>query len=173
MIPAATQTLAEFLASGLARIGRGHISFDHPQVLQKQKPCLNLYCYHIQASHRPNPELARSPRGSLHNGFEAQPASSLACQWFDLTFLVSVSDYTPLGEQHLLSDILTMMASYEFLPDQVIAPGLRGQGVLPIRVSTQGSVEDFMLWRVLQAPLRLALHITITVPCFVRHPVLA
>jgi hypothetical protein len=147
MISAATQTLAEFFAKSLARLGRGDISFDHPQVFRSQGPCLNLYCYRIQGCPQPA-------------GADVQD-----CRWFNLTFLVSASDHTSLGEQNLLSEVLETLQRSPCLPDQVIEPCLRGQGALAVRVSTQAAIDDLLLWKVLQTPLKLALHVTMTVPC--------
>jgi hypothetical protein len=158
MIFAATQSLAEFLSSGIPLIEKGQISFEHPQVLRGNLPCLNLYCYHIQKS-----------RNAYQLSSTTESGTSLSdYQWFDLTFLVSLADHTALGEQHLLSDVLSLFSSYEFLPEQVIAPGLQGLGSLPICISNQAIGETVTLWQVLQTPLRLSVHITLTIPLVCR-----
>jgi len=143
MIAAASQTLAGLLAQGLAQISPEQISFEHPRLWQKQKPGLNLYCYHVQ---------------------EADRVRSATCHWFDLTFLVSVTDYTSLGEQSLLSDVLVMLSQYQLLPDAVLDRTLRGYGSVGMRVFTQAPDEDIRFWTVLRAPFQLALHVTLTVP---------
>jgi len=143
MIAAASQTLAGLLAQRLAQISPEQISFEHPSAWQKKKPGLNLYCYHVQETDR---------------------MESSACQWFDLTFLVSVTDYTSLGEQSLLSDTLVMLSQYQRLPDAVLDRTLRGYGSVGIRVFTQAPAEDIQFWTVLRAPFQLALHVTLTVP---------
>ncbi|MEB3292718.1 MAG: Pvc16 family protein [Synechococcales bacterium] len=135
---AATQTLAEFLSSALPLIEKDSISFEHPRVAHHHKPCLNLYCYHIQKSQEP--------------------------QWLDLIFLVSAIDHTVLAEQHLLSEMVTVLSGYQSLPEQVLMPELRGLGALPIQVSNQTVPETLLLWQVLQTPLRLSLQVTLTVP---------
>jgi Pvc16 N-terminal domain len=160
MILAATQSLAEFLSNTLPLIEKGHISFEHPQVLQSDRPCLNLYCYHIQKS-------CNSYQSPLDAGIQGQ---SPRYQWFDLTFLVSISDHTALGEQHLLSNVVSLFSSYQFLPEQVIAPGLQGLGSLPIGIANQGIGDTMTLWQVLRSPLRLSLHITLTIPISCRGP---
>ncbi len=158
MILAATQSLAEFLSDALPLIEKGHISFEHPQVLQSDRPCLNLYCYHIQKS-------CKSYQSPLDAG-----GQNLRYQWFDLTFLVSIADHTALGEQHLLSNVVSLFSSYQFLPEQVIAPGLQGLGSLPIGIANQSIGEMMALWQVLRSPLRLSLHITLTIPISCRTP---
>jgi hypothetical protein len=158
MILAATQSLAEFLSDALPLIEKGHISFEHPQVLQSDRPCLNLYCYHIQKS-------CNSYQSPLDAG-----GQSPRYQWFDLTFLVSIADHTALGEQHLLSNVVSLFSSYQFLPEQVIAPGLQGLGSLPIGINNQTIGDTMALWQVLRSPLRLSLHITLTIPISCRTP---
>jgi Pvc16 N-terminal domain len=158
MILAATQSLAEFLSDALPLIEKGHISFEHPQVLQSDRPCLNLYCYHIQKS-------CKSYQSPLDAG-----GQSPRYQWFDLTFLVSIADHTALGEQHLLSNVVSLFSSYQFLPEQVIAPGLQGLGSLPVNIANQSIGETMTLWQVLRSPLRLSLHITLTIPISCRAP---
>jgi hypothetical protein len=158
MILAATQSLAEFLSDALPLIEKGHISFEHPQVLQSDRPCLNLYCYHIQKS-------CKSYQSPLDAG-----GQSPRYQWFDLTFLVSIADHTALGEQHLLSNVVSLFSSYQFLPEQVIAPGLQGLGSLPVKIANQSIGDTMTLWQVLRSPLRLSLHITLTIPISCRTP---
>jgi hypothetical protein len=155
MILAATQSLAEFLSDALPLIEKGHISFEHPQVPQSDRPCLNLYCYHIQKSCNYHPDA---------NG------DTLRYQWFDLTFLVSITDHTALGEQHLLSNVVSLFSSYQFLPEQVIAPGLQGLGSLPISIAHPSIGDTMTLWQVLRSPLRLSLHITLTIPIACLRP---
>lgn len=143
MISAVSQTLAELLTQELAQISQGQISFEHPRLWQKNKPGLNLYCYHVQ---------------------EVDRAKSSNCRWFELTFLISATDHTSLGEQHLLSDVLIMLSRYSSLPDAVLDQTLRGCGAVGMRVVTQAPAEDVQFWSVLCTPFQLALHVTLTVP---------
>ncbi|MEM7794733.1 MAG: Pvc16 family protein [Cyanobacteria bacterium P01_C01_bin.118] len=171
MISVATQTLADFITSGIPLIKKEQISFDHPRVTQTSKPALNLYCYRVQVSEwnqslpRPSVPLRDNPL-SPTLGIKRPVNAAGVYQWFDLTFLVSVTDHTALSEQHLLSELLAMLSSYQFLPDEFLSPLLQGQGVLPITVSTEGVIDTALLWQVLRMPLRLALHVTLTVPFY-------
>lgn len=143
MISAASQTLAGLLAQGLSQISQEQISFEHPRLWQKGKPGLNLYCYHVQ---------------------EIDYMKGSSCRWFDLTFLVSVTDHTSLGEQSLLSDVLAMLSQYQSLPDAMLDQTLRGYGSVRLRFFTQAPAETIQFWSVLCTPLQLALHLTLTVP---------
>lgn len=165
MISAATQTLADFIASGIALINREQIYFDHPSMHQRNIPALNLYCYRVQASswHCPSSSQDCSRAGTLPDLAKQQ-----ICQWFDLTFLISAVSHTALAEQHLLSEMLAMFSNYSLLPEEFLPPVLRGQGQLPIAISTEAVPNNLLFWQVLRTPLRLALHVTITVPCW--HP---
>ena len=171
MISVATQTLADFITSGIPLINKEQIFFDHPRVAQVNKPALNLYCYRVQVSDWnqtfpkssvPSRETPLSPTLGVRRSVNVIGVS----QWFDLTFLVSVTDHTALSEQHLLSELLSMLSSYQFLPDEFLSPSLQGQGVLPMTVSTEGVIDTTLLWQVLRMPLRLALHVTLTVPFY-------
>lgn len=143
MIAAASQTLAELLAQGITQVSPEQISFAHPRLWQKDKPGLNLYCYQIQ---------------------EAEVTKPLNCRWFDLTFLVSVTDHTHLGEQNLLSEALGTLSQYSLLPPTVLDRSLQGYGAVQIKVFTQSTAESILFWAVLSAPFQLALHVTLTVP---------
>jgi hypothetical protein len=143
MISAASQTLAELLTQELAQISQEQISFEHPRLQPKAKPGLNLYCYHVQ---------------------EVDRVKSSSGRWFELTFLISATDYTSLGEQHLLSNVLVMLSQYSSLPEAVLDRTLRGQGSVGMRVFTPALTEDVKFWAVLCTPLQLALHVTLTVP---------
>jgi Pvc16 N-terminal domain len=174
MIFAATQSLAEFLTNTLPMIEKEHISFEHPQVLptcrllEAYKPCLNLYCYHIQESWCSHQASTDRPSSEVLPPLEVQldriVDATTTYRWFELTFLVSITDHTVLGEQHLLSDIVELLSNHHFLPEQVVAPELRGLGQLPLRISSPAIGDTLTLWQVLQAPLRLSLQITLTVP---------
>lgn len=184
MISATTQTLAELLARDLSVIGKEQISFHHPQTNLIGHPGLNLYCYHIQASPRKplfsssvlppllSTSAAVSPANYLAHtqaNISASPNQTHPLPRFDLSFLISATDYTTLGEQHLLSEVLGIISNYECLPDEVIVPELKGLGILPIRVFNTGWADAIQLWNVLCAPLRPALQVNITVPFLTSH----
>lgn len=173
MISATTQALAEFLSRELSTIDTEQISFNHPMLSHPDHPGLNVYCYHVQA--RQTQSSAPAGDHSCDDSWEAPPllavapsheatTSQGAAQWFDLSFLISVSDYTALGEQYLLSELFKILSRYDVLPEEVLAPELKGQGSLQIRVSNQEWSETVRLWNVLCAPLRPALQVRVTVP---------
>ncbi|MEB3210442.1 MAG: Pvc16 family protein [Leptolyngbyaceae bacterium] len=173
MISAITQTLAEFLSRELSTIDTEQISFNHPMLTRSDNPGLNVYCYHVQIRKTNPPVQTNDPPPSQAWEMDHPLAVTLSpdfatppnhAQWFDVSFLISVSDYTTLGEQYLLSEVLNILSSYDALPEEVLAPELKGQGSLPIQVSNNEWTETVRLWNVLCAPLRPALQVRITVP---------
>jgi len=163
MIPAVAQTLAEILAGGTALISTEQIDFNHPGVRQDIRPSLNLFCYNIQQNER-----VQMGRGQIEDR-DSQCNSHLATAhrptvWFDVSFLVSAWDRTALGEQRLLSEALTLLLSYQILPEELLAPALRGYGNLSITVSAFGTIDAAILWNALGVPLRPALYVTVTIP---------
>jgi hypothetical protein len=150
MIAATSRTLAELVSRELAQISQEDISFEHPRIQQNRKPGLNLYCYHVQ---------------------EVESERAASCRWFALTFLISVTDYTRLGEQNLLSNVFVILSQYEQLPDTLLDQALQGYGAVQMRVCTQALTENILLWTVLRAPLQSALHVTLTVPQYLPHQV--
>lgn len=87
-----------------------------------------------------------------------------AHRWFNLTFLISVVDHTSLGEQNLLSQVLVMLSQYQRLPASLLDDPLQGYGSIQMRIFTQSPAESILFWNVLCTPLKLALHVTLTVP---------
>lgn len=148
MITAVSWTLAEILAGGSSLIGTEQIDFNHPGAEQYGEPRLNLYCYDLREN--------QQTRGTSNDN------GSLI--WFDVSFLVSAWDCTALGEQQLLSEALTLLLRHRFLPEDLLAPALRGYGMLPIRVSASGLVDTVAFWSALGVPLRPALYVSVTVP---------
>jgi len=155
MISAATRTLASLIVKNDegSPIDESSLSFDHPQVHHGVQPNVNLYCYYLQ----PSDYFVREQEASAE-------LRSPSDRWFDLAFLVSATDHTVLGEQHLLSEILTILSQYEFVPEQYLSPAVKGKGQIPIQVSSISVVNPFTLWQVLQVPLQLSFHVTLTVP---------
>lgn len=167
MISAATQTLANFIAQGGSSplIKKEHISFEHPQIKPLVQPNLNLYCYDLQPSNRKPYRFNSHTEIIAYDSYTlAQPLSTL-CQWFELTFLISACDHTALGEQRILSDVLQLLASYSCLPESCLATPFKGYQ-MPIRVSVATANDPIQLWQAFQAPLKCALHVTLTVPIF-------
>jgi hypothetical protein len=146
-------------------------------------PGLNVYCYHVQARRvspsMPAPDNSSTQAWEANDPLAVAPSSDVGAvqgvsQWFDLSFLISVNDHTALGEQYLLSEIISVLSNYDFLPEEVLAPELQGQGALPLQVSDHEWSETVKLWNVLCAPLRPALQVRITVPSLChRHKVYA
>lgn len=164
MIPAVTQTLAEILSGGTSSITKDQIFFNHPKADQDRAVGVNLYCYDVRESY-PYPLQWMSAVENKSNSAESDPKKAL--KWFDISFLVSAWDFTALGEQHLLSEVLMLLSRYRFLPLEHLAPVLQGYGQLPIRVSTGRLMDPIELWHALGAPLRPALQVIVTIPLHV------
>lgn len=153
MIPAVAQTLAEVLTSRTSLISKEQISFNPPQVNQDNRPVVSLYCYHIQPGYG---------QPAIQSGLARLEDS--ADGWLNLLFLISVSDFTALGEQRLLSEILLLFLNCPYLPEDALAPQLRGQPAIPVQVSIKSALDAMTLWTALGVPLRPALHLQVTVP---------
>lgn len=157
MLTAVAQTLAEILVGGSSLSGTEQIDFNHPCRLQPKSSTLNLYCYDIRENQQMSP-LKQSNQG-LENAQDP-------CTWFDISFLLTAWDSTALGEQHLLSEALTLLLDHRFLPEAQLAPALRGLGTLPLKVSAIDRFEAAAFWTALGIPLRPALSVTVTVPFY-------
>ncbi len=150
MIPAVAQTLAEILVGGTSAIRMEQIDFNAPNPgPNNQAPRLNLYCYDV----RETPQMQTS-----HT--QTDPSTL----WVDVSFLITAWDSTALGEQHLLSEALTVLLPYHCLPSKRLAPALQGKGTLAMRISADGLSEIAALWIALGIPLRPGLYLTVTVP---------
>jgi Pvc16 N-terminal domain len=172
MIPSVTQTLAKILVHGTSLLSTEQIDFTHPRVPQKTRPRLNLYCYNIQE----NRTKARL-KGAMYSQDESLTpnlASNLemsSLRWFDVSFLVSIWDWTSLGEQHLLSEALLLLLHHRRLKEDLLAPALRGYGELQMTVSALSCADAAVLWSALDVPLRPALYVTVTIPFEVKSDV--
>ncbi len=167
MIPAAAQTLAEILSSGTSLVSTEQIDFDHPGRRQNLRPGLNLYCYDL----RENDTIQYTSQLAQGMNLQAQPDSLLKNRhprWFDVAFLVSAWDFTALGEQHLLSEALTLLLPHRLLREDLLVPALRGYGNLPMTVSADLAINTVALWSALGVPLRPALYVTVTIPFCLR-----
>ncbi|MBH8560926.1 DUF4255 domain-containing protein [Nostoc sp. CENA67] len=156
MIPAATQTLAEILADGISLLSTEQIDFNHPGMEQNVNPRLNLYCYNIRENVYIQQSVSRHP---VEQGIQM-----LSPRWFDVSFLVSAWDFTSLGEQRLLSEVLILLLHHHSLQEEVLAPALRGHGELSMTVSAIHPIDAAALWSALGVPLRPALYVTLTIP---------
>ncbi|KAI9130409.1 DUF4255 domain-containing protein [Acaryochloris sp. CCMEE 5410] len=161
MIPAVTQTLAEILSDGTSSITKDQIFFNHPKVEQEMAVGVNLYCYDVRESY---PCLPTGLPGEEKSVQDVEAKQTKPLKWFDISFLVSAWDFTALGEQHLLSEVLMLLSRYSFLPLEYLSPVLQGYGRLPMRVSTGRLGDPIELWHALGAPLRPALHVIVTIP---------
>lgn len=161
MIPAVTQTLAEILSGGTSSITKDQIFFSHPKVDHEMSVGINLFCYDVRES-QPWSHQSPSEVDAVVN--KAKSEQRKALKWFDISFLVSAWDFTALGEQHLLSEVLMQLSRYRFLPLEHLSPVLQGYGRLPIRISTGRLIDPIGLWHALGAPLRPALHVIVTIP---------
>jgi Pvc16 N-terminal domain len=158
MISAIAQTLAEILSSEISLIRKEQIYFNHPGTKSIPGLRLNLYCYDLREhcfAHAIGYPDASEPAFSPENS----PFRSV-----DVSFLISVWDSTALSEQHLISEVLTLLLRHHSLPEASLAPVLRHQGLLPMRVSGQDLSETAQLWRALGVPLRPSVQVIVTVP---------
>ena len=163
MIPAVAQTLAEILAGGTSLNSTEQIDFKHPGMQQDLKPALNLYCYDI----RENNQVQHLGRHLESQYTQSKPPSTAVHRlalWFDVSFLISAWDGTALGEQRLLSEALTLLLRHRLLPEELLAPALRGYGSLSVTVSSVELMDAVSLWQALGTPLRPALYVTVTTP---------
>jgi hypothetical protein len=158
MISAIAQAVANILASGTSLTGTEQIDFGYPGGLHNDtKPCLNLYHYEIQAAQSPYPQAASAL--ALGQNQELQPL-----RWFDVTFALMARDYTALGEQHMLSESLTLLLQYPHIPVQFLSPSLRAYADLPLTVTPMTLRTQPTFWNAMGIPLRPALQITVTTP---------
>lgn len=161
MIAAVAQTLAEILAEGNSPLGTELIDFHHPSTNQNIHPRLNLYCYNV----RENKQIQDIDGQMAVNTQNLCPATkNLSLVWFDVSFLVTAWDGTALGEQRLLSEVLTQLLLYRLLPEELLVPQLRGYGRLAIGISDMEPSEAAALWSALRMPLRSALYLKVSVP---------
>jgi Pvc16 N-terminal domain len=164
MIPAVVQTLAEILAGGTSLTSTEQISFESPGAcLEMIGPSLNLYFYDLRESAQIEHAGRQVDRRTVPEGSQAASISS-APAWFDVSFLITAWDRTALGEQHLLSEALTLLLRHRLLQEDLLAPTLRGSGNLSMTVSAVQPIDTAALWNALGIPLRPALQVTVTTP---------
>lgn len=164
MISAIAQAVANILASGTCLTGTEQIDFGYPGRLGcDHKPCLNLYHYEIQATQGPYPKASREADADNWS----QPRSPL---WFDLFFALMVQDHTALGEQHMLSESLTLLLQYPYIPTRFLSPPLRAYEALPLSVAPMTLMAQPTFWSAIGIPLRPALQIMVTTPFEIPTP---
>lgn len=149
MIPAVSKTLAKLFADETSLQGTEQINFNPPCRSRVGKSALSVYCYGIQT----RPEVNRDPsscRKSLRG--------------IDLSFLISAWDATVLGEQQLLSEVLSSLLRHPQLAGDFLAPELQECSALSIEVESVPAIEPVVLWKSLGVPIRPALYVTVKVP---------
>lgn len=162
MLPAVAQTLAEILTGGTALISTEQIDFNHPGLRQDVRPALNLYCYNIRENYQV--QHSQQQRESRSSRNQRPTPENCQAMWFDVSFIVSAWDCTVLGEQHLLSEALTLLLRHRWLKEELLAPTLRGYGSLSINISAVKHLDAAVLWNALGVRLRPALYVTVTAP---------
>lgn len=173
MIAAMTQTLAALLAQETSLTGTEQIDFDHPAVCRLVRPRLSLYCYDFrqnfvgypswpqQVYHLAQQQMFSHQTSSpLPRGPDAENES----KWFDISFIVSAWDWTEFGEKQLLSEALLLLLRHRLLPSDRLAPALKGMGTVYVNVSPVPLESVTALWQALEAPLRPAIYVTVTLP---------
>jgi hypothetical protein len=161
MITAVAQALAEILADGTSLIRTEQIDFNHPGITQDVHPRLNLYCYNLRENKLIQDIDGQTPI-NVHN--ICPTSKNLSIVWFDISFLVTAWDCTALGEQRLLSEVLTQLLCYRLLPEESLVPELRMNGRFALGMPDMEPSETVALWSALRVPLRPALYVTVSVP---------
>lgn len=155
MITAVAQTLTELLSRGSPLLSTVQIDLSHPSKRVDVRPALSLYLY----------DLRQSMDENNVNGQQREAKNRIKREvfWFDLSFLIIPWDWTSMGQQHLLSEILQLLLSYPMLPEENLDPQLQGYGDLAMSVATV--IPDVTaLWNALRVPLQPAIYITIKTP---------
>lgn len=164
MISAIAQAVANILASGTCLTGTEQIDFGYPgHLCRDHKPCLNLYHYEIQSAQGPYPETNREGNADSLSS----PRSPI---WFDLFFALMVQDHTALGEQHMLSEILTLLLQYPYIPARFLSPPLQTYEALPLSVAPMTLMAQPTFWSAIGIPLRPTLQIMVTTPFEIAIP---
>lgn len=158
------QTLAEILAGGTSLTSTEQVDFSHPANRREEAtgPMLNLYVYDIRESKQiqhSGRQVTRKKTGIL------QPGSvNWSPNWFDISMLLTAWDRTALGEQHLLTEVLTLLLRHRALREEFLLPELRDYGNLSMTVGLDPAIEIGSLWSALSVPLRPAVYLSVAVP---------
>ena len=143
MIPAVSRTLAKLFADETSLKGTEQIDFHPPSRSLVGASVLSVYCYGIQA----NTEVHQKRIAGMN-----------------LSFLISAWDATVLGEQQLLSEVLSSLLRHRRLAGDWLAPELQECSELSIEVESIPAIEPVVLWKSLGVPIRPALYIRVQVP---------
>jgi hypothetical protein len=164
MITAVAQTLAELLVEGSSLIQTVSIDLSHPRKRRDVRPALSLYLYDIRKSIRPSNFSFGKVANDPTNRQQSQTAKDNSTVfWYDLSFIIVSWDWTNLGEQRLLSEVLLMLLKHRLINEKQLPNELKGYGDLSMEIAT--AIPDVVgLWKALGLPLQPALYITIQTP---------
>ncbi|WP_013324425.1 Pvc16 family protein [Gloeothece verrucosa] len=164
MITAVAQTLADLLTRDSSLLSTVQIDLSHPSKREDVRPALSLYLYDLRKSDDEG-DLTAIERGEKdgHSNKLRQTRTNASVFWFDLSYMIIPWDWTNLGQQRLLSEVIQLLLSHSTVKENSLAPELQGYGDLSIRVAS--FIPDVpALWNALKLPLQPALYITIKTP---------
>ena len=159
MIPAVSQTLARIIASQTSLDTVQQVSFDLPRRIWSQPTRVNLYVYDVR------------PKTCEFNHSVGSESDETISDWIEppgwhqqveILFLIVARDWTRLGEQQLLSEVITYFARHSEIPEDGLVPALRGYGGMAIEIAQP--MDVVALWQALEVPLQPALYLKVTVP---------
>ncbi|ACK69261.1 conserved hypothetical protein [Gloeothece citriformis PCC 7424] len=163
MITAVAQTLADLLTRDSTLLSTVQIDLSHPSKRLDVRPALSLYLYDLRQSAEGNNSNVTNIEKDDHKNQLVQTVSNPSVFWFDLSYVIIPWDWTNLGQQRLLSEVIKWLLSHPTLRENSLAPELQGYGDLSIRVASL--IFDVpALWNALKLPLQPALYITIKTP---------
>jgi hypothetical protein len=157
MITDVARALANLLVEGSSTISLSQVAFAHPGLSQKNRPALGLYLYGLQCHGKhfaDSADYPGQPDGTAPDG----------ASWIELYFLVIPWDWTHLGVQHLLSEMLYTLLQRGLIHEDQLPPQYRGFGHLPVAVSNTPVTELTRLWQSLGVPLQPSLNVTVSIP---------
>lgn len=169
MISAVAQTLANILVKDSLSIEESQIDFSHPGKIKDIKPALNIYLYDLKQSNKSN-LLARKNHGSnthysdyYHKSYREISKIGDRVFWYELSFAIITSDWTTIGEQHLLSEALSSLLKHQTINERDLPLELGGYGNLSLEINTS-NIDVMQFWRALKLPLKPALYVTVRSP---------
>ncbi len=119
--------------------------------------------YEIQATQKPDLQSTFLPSSTPSEERDR-------CSWFDVMFALMARDTTALGEQRMISESLTLLMQYPYIPARLITLPLSvGQG-LPLQVLPMTLLSQPTFWSAIGIPLRPTLQVTVTTPFKVPAP---
>lgn len=164
MITAVAQTLADLLTRDSPLLSTVQIDLSHPSKRVDVRPALSLYLYDLRKStDEDDSNVIERVGKDGHKNKPVQALTNPSVFWFDLSYIIIPWDWTNLGQQRLLSEVIQLLLSHQTLRENSLAPELQGYGDLSIRVASL--IPDVpALWNALKLPLQPALYITIKTP---------